>query len=391
MNTRTKFAVWLACTLVSATLIMGQWAPERVIVTLTAGTDPAAAAKSATAHGAVITHVLHHGYSGILPGRLISELRSQSDVSDIEPDQIVWAAQLQCTVQSPTPDWGLNRICHRGQPVSNDGYEYEFDGSRANVYVLDTGIDTSNADFGGRAAWGVDEIDGTKHDCNGHGTGVAGTIGGTKYGVAKKVSLTAVRVLNCFGVGFDSDVVAGLEWATDNYLSNRKPSVAVLGFAGPFNKALNAAVNAAYQSGLGSIVPAGNEHADACNYSPASAAGVISVAASDITDRRASFSNGGTCVGVFAPGVNITSDWLHGQTRSFSGTSISAAFVAGVAALTLHDHPTWSFDQVTHHLNEQATKGVINETSGDCTDKGPYPFRCAPPSPNVLVFSACDI
>jgi subtilisin family serine protease len=395
MKTRTKFAIGLVCALVSATFIVGQGPSERVIVTLNAGTDPAAAATSAAAHGAVITHVLHQGYSGILPSRLISDLRSDSGVSGIEPDQMVWVAQQQCVNQSPVPDWGLSRICQRALPLNFDDYQYEFDGSKVNVYVLDTGIDRTNSDFGGRATLGVDEIDGakdgTKLDCNGHGTAVAGTIGGTKFGVAKKVSLTDVRVLNCGGVGFNSDVVAGLEWATDNYLSNRKPAVAVLGFEGPFSKALNAAVNAAYQAGLGSIVPAGNDHDDACNYSPASATGVLTVAATDITDQRASFSNGGTCVGIFAPGVNIASDWLRGETRSLSGTSISAAFVAGAAALALDEHPTWTFDQVTQHLNASATKGVINEPSDDCKATGPFPKRCAPPSPNALLFSACDI
>jgi serine protease len=197
-------------------------------------------------------------------------------------------------------------------------------------------------------------------------------------------------VLNCDGVGFDSDVVAGLEWATDNYLSNRKKAIAVLAFEGPFSKALNAAVNAAYQSGLGSIVAAGNDHTDACNYSPASAASVISVAAIDITDRRASFTNGGTCVSMFAPGVNITSNWLNGQTRSFSGTSISAAFAAGVAVDMLAEPggPT-SFDVLKARMFAEATPNVIDQTSDTCANTGPPALRCAPLSPNRLLFHPC--
>ena len=302
---------------------------------------------------------------------------------------MVRVAQQQCTTQSTT-SWGLDRISERALQLDGE-YQYEFHGSGVNVYVLDTGIDTSNPDLGGRAALGVDEVDGAARDCNGHGTAVAGTIGGTTYGVAKQVSLTSVRVLNCGGVGFDSDVVAGLEWATDNYLANRKPSVAVLAFEGPPSETLNAAVNAAYQAGLGSVVAAGNDHADACNYSPASASGVLTVAASDITDHRASFSNGGTCVGMFAPGVDIPVDWLRGRTSIVSGTSISAAFVAGVAALTLEEHRTWTFDQVTQHLNGASTKGLIVEPTDDCSGKGPHPMVCAPPSTNAMVYSACDI
>jgi subtilisin family serine protease len=389
LNARTKFVVGLGCTLVAATFIMAQGPTQRVIVTLTPEAAASAAANSAAANGAIITHVFHHGYSGILPARLISQLRSQSDVSDIEQDSMISVAQRQCIVQSATPNWGLDRISERARQLDGE-YSYEYDGSPVNVYLLDTGIDTTNPDFGGRASLGVDEIGGNPHDdCNGHGTAMAGVIGGTTYGVAKKASLIAVRVMNCGGVGFDSDAVAGLEWATDNYLSSGKPSVAVLGFEGPFSKALNAAVNAAHQAGLISVVAAGNDHADAANFSPASATGAISVGATDITDRRAAFSNGGASVGIFAPGVDIISDWRHGETRSFSGTSISAAFVAGVAALILHEHPTWTPEQVTQHMYAESTNGIIDETP--CDDTGPPPLRCAPPSPNRLLFSACDV
>jgi subtilisin family serine protease len=375
------------CMFASVQLIGAQGPTERVIVTLTTGTDPVAAAQSATAQGAVINHVLHHGYSGVLPVRLVSKLQSEADVSAIELDQLVKVAQTQCVTQSPTPSWGLDRISERAIQLDGE-YQYEHTGASVNVYVIDTGIDSQNSDFGGRAVWGIDEIDGTKRDCNGHGTAMAGTIGGTKFGVAKQVSLVAVRALNCGGVGLDSDVIAGLEWATDDHISNGKPGVAVLGFEGPRSNALNAAVNDAYSSGLGSITAAGNDHSDACGYSPASAPNALSVAATDKTDQRASFSNGGTCVGIFAPGVDITSDWLRGTTFSVSGTSISAAFATGVAALTLDEHQTWTFDQVKQHMNAEATKGILNETPGKCINN---PWLCAPPSPNAMLYSACDI
>jgi subtilisin family serine protease len=298
-------------------------------------------------------------------------------VSDIERDRRVHLAQAACTTESAA-SWGLDRIGERASVLDGE-YQYEFQGTAVNAYVVDTGIDTTNSDFGGRASWGVDEIDGTQQDCNGHGTAVAGTVGGTTYGVAKKASLIAVRVLNCHGVGFDSDVVAGLEWATDNYLSSPKPSVVVLALGGKLNNALNAAVNAASASGLTTIVAAGNNHADACNYSPASAVNSITAAASDIKDHIASFTNGGTCVALFAPGEGILSDWLHGSTRSASGTSMSAAFVGGVAALILDEHHTWTPGQVRDQLNSASTKGVISGPSA------------APPSPNQIVYIACDI
>jgi subtilisin family serine protease len=386
MNARMKLAVALLCAFCFAKFMSAQGPTERVIVTLTTGTDPVAAAQSATVQGAVINHVFHHGYSGILPVRLVSKLQSESDVIGIELDQLVKVAQSQCVTQT-APSWGLDRISERALQLDGE-YQYELTGSSVNVYVIDTGIDTQNSDFGGRAVWGVDEIDGTKRDCNGHGTAMSGTIGGTKYGVAKQVSLIAVRALNCGGVGLDSDVIAGLEWATDDHISSGKPAVAVLGFEGPVSQALNAAVNDAYNSGLGSITAAGNDHADACGYSPASAPNALSIAATDKKDQRASFSNGGTCVGMFAPGVDITSDWLRGTTLSVSGTSISAAFAAGVAALTLDEHHTWTFDQVKQHMNEKTTKNVVNETPGKCINN---PWLCAPPSSNAMLYSACDI
>ena len=394
MSARVKLAFGLVCTFLPAMSLSAQWPGlwpvQRVIVTLTPATDPVAAANSAAAHGAFVTHTLHHGFSGILPEKLISQLRHQSDVTSVEPDQLVHTAQLQCVTQSSVPSWGLDRISERA--IQLDGnYEYEYTGAGVKVYVLDSGIDASNPDLAGRVVAGASEVPGAAQECNGHGTAVAGSIGGTLYGVAKNVSLTSVRVLNCGGLGFVSDVAAGLEWATDDHIANGKPAVAVMAFEGPYSPTLNAEMANAQTAGLGSVVAAGNDHADACKYSPASAPEALAVAATDNTDTRAAFSNGGSCVGIFAPGVNVATDWLRGQVRSVSGTSISAALAGGVSALTLEEHPTWTFDQVKAHLTEKATNGVVNEPTDDCSGRWPRPSVCAPPSPNLMLYSACDI
>ncbi|HEY2774881.1 MAG TPA: S8 family serine peptidase [Candidatus Binatia bacterium] len=376
-----KLTALLVCSWILATASAAS--AGRAIVTLPPGTDVQAAANQATASGAVITHIFHEGYSGKLPGALIKQLRGGPGVT-VEHDRKVQLAQIVCVTQSAVPSWGLDRLSERA--ITLDGeYQYEFTGAAVNVYVIDTGIDTTNSDLGGRASWGADEIDGTDQDCNGHGTAVAGTIGGTTYGVAKQVSLIAVRALNCKGIGFASDVVAGLEWATDNYLASPKPSVIVLSLAGKLNNALNAAVDAATAAGITTVAAAGNRHADACKYSPASATSVMTAAATDNTDvvdlkdHIAPFSNGGTCVSFFAPGVGIDTDGLLGSIVSVSGTSISAAFLGGVAAQVLDEHHTWTPAQVKAHLVDKSTKGVV---------VGPTK---APDSPNQVLYSACDV
>jgi len=196
--------------------------------------------------------------------------------------------------------------------------------------VIDTGIATAHADFGGRAQNVYDAFGGNGQDCNGHGTHVAGTVGGATYGIAKASSLRGVRVLDCSGSGSTSGIIAGIDWVRANHI---KPAVANMSLGGGYSSALNAATDNLSGAGVFVAVAAGNENQNACNVSPASAAAPTVVAASDKTDTRATFSNFGSCVEVYAPGVNVTSTWLSGGTNTISGTSMASPHVAGVAAL----------------------------------------------------------
>jgi subtilisin family serine protease len=218
------------------------------------------------------------------------------------------------------------------------------------AYIIDTGIQFSNTDFGGRAKSGYDAVNvGTPaDDCNGHGTHVAGTVGGAKYGVAKKVSLVAVRVLDCNGSGSTSGVIAGIDWVTENHLSG-VPAVANMSLGGGVSTTLDDAVARSIADGVTYAVAAGNGNSsgvpqDACTSSPARVPDALTVGATDKTDKPASFSNYGNCVDLFAPGVGITSDWYSRRsntaTNTISGTSMATPHVTGVAALYLQGHPT---------------------------------------------------
>ena len=197
---------------------------------------------------------------------------------------------------------------------------------------------------------------GNGQDCNGHGTHVAGTIGGSRYGVAKNSKPRGVRVLDCNGSGATSNIIAGINWVQTNAIH---PAVANMSLGGGFSQSLNDAATALAGSGVSLAVAAGNSNADACNTSPASAPGTITVAASDINDNRASFSNYGGCVDVYGPGVNITSDWLSGGTNTISGTSMASPHVAGVAALYKQAYGDQTSDTVYSFIVNNATANVI--------------------------------
>jgi subtilisin family serine protease len=227
------------------------------------------------------------------------------------------------------------------------------------AYVIDTGIEVSHPDFGGRATNGWDFVSGdaVAEDCNGHGTHVSGTIGGTIYGVAKQVALVAVRVLNCAGSGTYSGVIAGIDWVAANHVG---PSVANMSLGGGKSFSLNDAVNGAVASGVTFAVAAGNSAADACDYSPASAASALTVGATTSSDARASYSNYGSCLDLFAPGSGITSDWKGGGTNTISGTSMATPHVTGAAALYLGAHPSASPNTVGSALLSDAVSGTVS-------------------------------
>jgi len=264
------------------------------------------------------------------------KLAADPAVASVSQDAEVRAVDTQ---PNP-PSWGLDRIDQRDLPLSG-GYTYPTTAANVHAYIVDTGIRTTHSTFGGRATWGYNAVDGNNTDCNGHGTHVAGTVGGSQYGVAKGVQLVAVKVLDCGGSGTFAQVISGVDWVTGNAV---KPAVANMSLGATASAAtapLEAAIRTSIGTGVTYAIASGNSNANACTFSPANVAEAITVNASDITDRRASFSNYGTCTDLYAPGVNITSSWNTDDNASntISGTSMATPHTAGVAAAYLATHP----------------------------------------------------
>jgi len=286
-------------------------------------------------------------------------------------------AEASCTTQNNAV-WGLSRIDKR----SNDGskqYSYSSTGANVNAYVLDTGVYTEHSDFGGRATWGATfapNSDGKKTDENGHGTHCAGTIGSYTYGVAKDASIVGVQVLTESGSGSMSGVIQGLEWVCQHKQQNGNKCVINLSLSGGYYNAMNDAANAAVQCGCVVVVAAGNDGANACNWSPASASDVITVGASNKNDKRAYFSNIGSCLDVFGPGVYIKSTWIGSQyaINTISGTSMAAPHVAGVAARLLS--AGYSSDGARSQILSDATTGVLSDVGNNSPNKLLYAGSC---------------
>jgi subtilisin family serine protease len=294
------------------------------------------------------------GFHARMSATQAARLAADPAVSYVEQD-----AKVSMAATETNATWGLDRIDQRSLPLSGT-YTY---GSAAGVtaYVIDTGIRITETDFGSRASYGWDFIgnDSIASDCNGHGTHVAGTIGGTKYGVAKDVKLVAVRVLDCDGSGSYSAIIAGIDWVTAHAV---KPAVANMSVGGPNSAALNNAVTRSIASGVTFAVAAGNDNKNACNYSPAATPNAITVGAIDQSDNRASFSNFGSCVDIFAPGVQITSENYKSDNAPpvmMSGTSMATPHVAGAAALVLGAHPTYTAAQVRNALVDNADSNAV--------------------------------
>lgn len=268
--------------------------------------------------------------------------------------------------------WGLDRIDQRTKTL-NSAYNYASTGAGVKVYVVDSGIDVSLPEFGGRATWGKNFTDdGINTDCgDGHGTHVAGTIGSNTYGVAKAASLIAYKALKCDGSGPYSGIISALN---DIAKSNSKPAVVNMSLGGPKSSAMTTAVASLTKAGYVVVVAAGNNGANACNYSPASAPSAITVGASTINDARASFSNFGKCLDLFAPGAAITSVLPGGSTASWNGTSMASPHVAGVAARILSQNPALTPTQVASVITGEATPNVITSAGAQ--------------SPNRLLFRA---
>ncbi|KAG0233254.1 subtilisin-like serine protease [Actinomortierella wolfii] len=265
---------------------------------------------------------------------VVNALLASPEVEYVEQDQIITIKGSQAN----PPSWGLPRISS-AEPNKNGTYEYnDAAGEGVTAYIIDTGIYTEHEDFGGRAKFGANFIEGSEDtDENGHGTHVAGTIGGTLYGVAKKVSLVGVKVLDAEGSGSTSGVVAGMDWVAENAKNGTK-AVVNMSLGGGKSKAIDAAAEKLFKANIPLFVAAGNDETfDACDGSPSGAANAFTVAASDESDKFASFSSFGNCVEIIAPGVGITSSWIGGTKakKTISGTSMATPHVAGTAALLL--------------------------------------------------------
>ncbi|MCH7232037.1 S8 family peptidase [Glycomyces sp. L485] len=269
--------------------------------------------------------------------------------------------EIAATQLNP-PGWGLDRVDQRSLPLDGS-YTYPNAGDGVHAYIIDTGIWLDEVDFAGRLDPGYSAVvpGGNSRDCHGHGTHVAGIVGGELFGIAKQTQLVPVQVFNCSGVADAVTVIGGVEWVTQNAV---KPAVANMSLSGGASQTLDTAVSASIDSGVTYVVAAGNADADACGYSPARLVAALTVAAADANDVRGGFSNFGSCVDLFAPGVNVRSNYLFNVTVRRDGTSIAAPHVAGAAAVYLSANPTASPATVASALIGDATSGVITDPAG---------------------------
>ena len=311
------------------------------------------------------------GFTATIPATELERVRRQPHVLAVEADQLV---QLNQAVSiEPQAAWGLDRIDQADRPLDSQ-YAFKSTGAGVTAFIVDTGIRADHTEFAGRVLPGyslVNDGNGTS-DCHGHGTHVAGIVGGNTWGVAKGVKLVPVRVMDCAGAGSVSGVIAGLEWAANTSL---RPAVVNLSLGSGTSVALNAAVAAAVAKGLVVVVAAGNSAVDACTTSPASEPTAITVGATTSADTKASYSNYGACVDIFAPGSSITSAWYTSATASttMSGTSMASPAVAGVAALALQTNPAATPAAVANYLMDNASPNKLSNLE--------------PGSPNKLVYS----
>jgi subtilisin family serine protease len=346
-----------------ATQGTGDVIPGRFIVTIRPDASPVTVAD---AHGVAPDFVYGHalnGFAGEISASARSGLLADARVVRVEADRVVraWGVQQNAT-------WGLDRTDQRQLP--RDGlYHYNQTGAGVNAYIVDTGIRLDHQEFTGRLVAGFDAVTsgGTANDCNGHGTHVAGTVGGTVYGIAKAVKLSPIRVLDCQGSGTVSGVIAGVDWVTANH---RKPAVANMSLGGGASTSLDNAVRNSIAAGVTYAVAAGNgdflgRQQPACNYSPARVREALTVGATTSSDAKTSWSNYGECVDLFAPGASITSAWHTSSTatNTISGTSMASPHVAGVAALYLETNPTASAATVFAAVYDATTKNIVTNSS----------------------------
>jgi hypothetical protein len=324
---------------------------------------------------ATLSHAMKASVVVATPKEMESLKRSE-DVASIEPDTPV-------SISGATSSWGLDRVDQRS---GRDGqYSIGDEGAGVNIYIVDTGLYVSHTEFSGRVPavwWGVNDGNGI-NDCNGHGTHVAGIAAGTTYGVAKKAKVIPIRALECDGSGWASTVMAGIDWSVQHHVAGQ-PAVLNLSIGGFTSASFDEVVQSAVNDGMTVVAAAGNSGADACATSPARVPSAITVAATDINDAQASWSNYGSCVDIQAPGVSIRSAWNNAPTgyKTLDGTSMAAPHVSGAAAILLSRDPSLSPAQVHQSMTNNATTGVISASKGATPNKllfipAPNP---APPS-----------
>ncbi|MCX5606532.1 MULTISPECIES: S8 family peptidase [unclassified Streptomyces] len=338
--------------------------PGKYIVTLQKGQDAAKVAKKLGLKPSFVYTTAMSGFAVPLTSLELTLVRNSLGVEKVEEDASVQSLPMPTSpagTRAPSNSWGQDRIDQKELPLDNS-FTTEGNGAGVTAYILDTGIDYKHTEFGDRATFGYDAIgDGRNgQDCQGHGTHVAGTVAGRTYGVARKANLVSVRVLGCDGKGTWSGIIAGMDWIAKNA---KQPAVMNGSLGGDRSEAVNNAATALSDAGVLPVIAAGNSAKDACNVSPASAARVITVAASNEWDEETDFSNYGTCVSLYAPGQAIVSAKLGGGSVALDGTSMAAPHVAGVAALYKQAHPNADPAELNEFLDSEATKDVLKSVS----------------------------
>ena len=373
---------------------------QRYIVTFSDDDDSERESNDFRKMGIKVEGTYKHAFKGVVgqfTSTQIGNLKKNPKFLFAELDAPVYTTSYSAipVIDGPTPvvaSWGLDRINQRSLPLDKT-YTYQYNGQGVTAYVIDTGLNTTHSEFTGRVSAGFSQVNdgrGTT-DCNGHGTHVAGTIGGARYGVARGVTIVPVRVLNCAGSGTLSGVIAGIDWVISNHVSG--PAVANLSLGSTFSATVNAAIARLVADGVVVAVAAGNDNLNACNYSPSSEPTAITVGATTQTDSRASFSNIGTCLDIFAPGDSIVSSWIgsNSATNTISGTSMASPHVAGAAALLLEQYPTYTPQQIRDLMVSRSSAGKVlsagTGSSNQLLTNGAADYVWGPPTPQAISFT----